>query len=122
MGARTDAAIASWQEEYGIEPANGKWAVLIDELSTLAFELIKVAGDGELSDTAYDLIKILELERSGIRDGDGCWHGCDAAEATIHQAEDACEGSKLKEAKKLAQQCKACRMFRRALYLNEPAA
>ena len=31
----------------------------------------------EISDKAFWLIKIIELERSGIREGDGCWHGSD---------------------------------------------
>jgi hypothetical protein len=30
-----------------------------------------------MSDTASDLIKIIELERSGIRQGDGYWYGSD---------------------------------------------
>ena len=30
-----------------------------------------------MSDMAFELIKIIELERSGIRDGDGCWSGSD---------------------------------------------
>jgi hypothetical protein len=29
---------------------------------------------GESTRTAFDIIRWIELERSGIRDGDGCWH------------------------------------------------
>jgi hypothetical protein len=45
-------------EQTGIEPATGERARLLDELSQAALEAIK----------------IVELERSGIRDGDGYWH------------------------------------------------
>lgn len=46
----------------GIEPATGERAKVLRDLSALCF----------------DVIKIIELERSGIRDGDGYWHGgCD---------------------------------------------
>jgi hypothetical protein len=31
----------------------------------------------EVSQKCFELIKLVELERSGIRDGDGCWHGGD---------------------------------------------
>ena len=61
MGLRTDTQIAAWQEEIGIEPATGEYAEILRKLSNAAFEMIKV----------------IELERSGIRDGDGRWHGSD---------------------------------------------
>ena len=61
MGMRTDFEIASWQEQAGIKPASGERAELLNALSRAAFETIKV----------------IELERSGIRDGDGRWHGSD---------------------------------------------
>jgi len=44
-----------------IEPASGKRAKILEALSKAAFEAIK----------------IIELERSGIRDGDGYWDGSD---------------------------------------------
>jgi hypothetical protein len=62
MGARTDFRIKSWQQEAGIEPATGERAKLLHRLS----------------DTAFHLIRIIELERSGIREGDGRWHYSDA--------------------------------------------
>lgn len=31
-----------------------------------------------MSQEAFELIKIIELEKSGVRDGDGFWHGSDA--------------------------------------------
>ncbi|MGA8649992.1 MAG: hypothetical protein WB677_05120 [Xanthobacteraceae bacterium] len=61
MGSRTDAQIECWQEEAGIKPAIGERAKILEALSQAAF----------------DAIKIIELERSGIRDGDGYWHGSD---------------------------------------------
>lgn len=61
MGTRTDVEIARWQEKAGIEPATGERAEILRKLS----------------DAAFEAIKIIELERSGIRDGDGCWHGSD---------------------------------------------
>jgi hypothetical protein len=61
MGSMTDAEIAAWQRHAGITPASGEQAKLLEALSQAAFTLIK----------------IIELERSGIRDGDGRWHGSD---------------------------------------------
>jgi hypothetical protein len=65
MGRLTDFEIASWQEAAGIEPASGDRARTLDDLSKAAFEAIK----------------IIELERSGIRDGDGRWRGSDVIDA-----------------------------------------
>jgi hypothetical protein len=62
MGLMTEATIVAWQKQAGIEEATGAKA-----------ELLKL-----MSDTAFHLIKVIELERSGIRDGDGYWHGSDA--------------------------------------------
>lgn len=61
MGQRTQAAIAAWQQQAGIEPATGERARILHDLSAACF----------------DTIKIIELENSGIRDGDGYWHGSD---------------------------------------------
>jgi hypothetical protein len=61
MGSRTDARIAAWQEQSGIEPATGERAELLSRLSNAAF----------------DAIKLIELELSGIREGDGHWYGSD---------------------------------------------
>jgi hypothetical protein len=61
MGSHTDYEIAKWQADHGIEPACGSYSEVLEEVSQKCFELIKV----------------IELERSGIRDGDGCWHGSD---------------------------------------------
>jgi hypothetical protein len=67
MGSRTDAEIAAWQKRAGIEPATGERAELLRRMS----------------DAAFELIKIIELERSGIRDGDGGWHGSDVVGGTM---------------------------------------
>jgi hypothetical protein len=61
MGQMTQARIAAWQKAAGIKPAIGGYGAALRDLSNAAFEAIKV----------------IELEQSGIRDGDGCWHGSD---------------------------------------------
>jgi hypothetical protein len=72
MGQMTDAKIAAWQEAHGIGPATGDSAKKLRELSGLA----------------YELIRMIELEISGIRDGDGAWHGCDPLDGTVRQISD----------------------------------
>jgi hypothetical protein len=61
MGMMTNRTIEAWQKRAGIEPATGERA-----------EILRA-----LSEAAFDAIKVIELERSGIRDGDGLWHGGD---------------------------------------------
>ena len=58
MGMRTQLAIEEWQRRAGLEEAQGGRRELLDKLSK----------------AAYELIKFIELEKSGIRDGNGCWH------------------------------------------------
>jgi hypothetical protein len=67
MGVYTDATIAAWQEQSGIKPASGVYADLLRRIS----------------DAAFDAIKLIELELSGIRDGDGYWHGSDVILYTL---------------------------------------
>jgi hypothetical protein len=74
MGARTDFRIASWQKEAGIEPAMGKRAELLHALSKAAF----------------NLIRIIELEQSGIRDGDGRWYGSCAFTSDVDRMAELC--------------------------------
>jgi hypothetical protein len=59
MGQMSQATIEAWQKKAGLEPAADQ-------------ETLR-----RLSDAAFELIKIIELEKSGIRDGDGYWHGGD---------------------------------------------
>jgi hypothetical protein len=59
MGTISNMEIEAWQKQAGIEPATGK-----------RLEALQAAQQACL-----DLIKVLELEISGIRDGDGWWHG-----------------------------------------------
>jgi hypothetical protein len=73
MGMRTDAAIEAWQKQAGIEPATQERAWPLDDMSRAAFVLIK----------------IIELEKSGIRDGDGTWHGSDAVGGVVQELIDA---------------------------------
>ena len=68
MGQMTDMRIAEWQKKAGIEPATGERRKALDDLSR----------------QAYELIRVIELECSGIRDGDGRWHGSDALGGTVH--------------------------------------
>jgi hypothetical protein len=60
MGSMTDVNIEAWQKAAGLEPSPER-------------ELL-----WKMSNAAFELIKVIELERSGIRDGDGYWHGSDA--------------------------------------------
>jgi hypothetical protein len=54
-----DAVIQAWQAAAGINPPTGRQAEILRGMS----------------DKAFELIKVIELELSGIRDGDGYWHG-----------------------------------------------
>jgi hypothetical protein len=66
MGMMTEARIEAWQKAAGIRPATGRQAELLRKMS----------------DAAFELIKVIELHRSGICDGDGCWHGSDVMGGT----------------------------------------
>jgi hypothetical protein len=72
MGMRRDAKIAGWQKAYGIKPPTG------DEAHILR----------RMSDAAFELIKVIQLELSGIRDGDGYWSGSDAMGGTAQNLVD----------------------------------
>jgi hypothetical protein len=61
MGQRTQATIIAFQKNTGIEPATGIRRDILNKLQQAAFEMIRV----------------IELEKSGIRDGDGLWRGGD---------------------------------------------
>jgi hypothetical protein len=61
MGMGRDADISCWQQAAGVVPATGEYANALRRLS----------------DAAFDLIKIIELEISGIRDGGGYWYCSD---------------------------------------------
>ena len=74
MGSSTDARIRAWQEAAGIEPAG-------PELRD-AFE--------RLTKAAHELIAAVPLEVSGIRDGDGHWHGADVIGAVLDNIGSAC--------------------------------
>lgn len=67
MGSRSDATIAAFQEKTGIKPAKGEYADMLNELAQKAF----------------DLIQVVTLEKSGIRDGDGHWHGSDVMGGSV---------------------------------------
>ena len=69
MGQRTDIAIAAFQDRVGLKPVHGQESESLDRLQTLAFELIK----------------IVELEKSGIRDGDGHWYGSDPVTGILQE-------------------------------------
>jgi len=75
MGSITDWKIRTFQKETGIQPATGAEAELLEAMSN----------------TAFELIKIIELERSGIRDGDGHWYGADATTETVRELRKLCD-------------------------------
>ena len=75
MGSLTDAKTEAWQKECGIEPATGERAKLLRALQQAAFEAIR----------------IIELEHSGIRDGDGYWHGSDVIGHMTSDLTDLCQ-------------------------------
>jgi dihydroxyacetone kinase len=65
---RYEAAMAEKHEGgTGINPATGYQRVLLEKLS----------------EAASELIEIIELEKSGIRDGDGFWHASDPLGGTF---------------------------------------
>ena len=39
----------------------------------------------EMQHHCIELFGLLEREKSGTRDGDGTWHGCDPIEATVNR-------------------------------------
>lgn len=69
MGTMTDAKLEAFAEQTGIRPAKGERAKALDAMSMQAFQLIR----------------IIEREASGIRDGDGYWHGSDPLAHTMHE-------------------------------------
>ena len=69
MAVMRDANIAAWQQAHGIQPVAGPRGDFLEGLSR----------------AAYDLIRVVELERSGIRDGDGSWSGSDPLDGTIRE-------------------------------------
>jgi hypothetical protein len=69
MGASTDFHVRQWQESVGIEPATGRGSAILERIAR----------------RAADLIQVVALEKSGIRDGDGWWHGSDALVGTVDE-------------------------------------
>ena len=59
MASQTELKIAEWQSFVGITPAKGRRAEILEKITRHAVSLIQLAA----------------LEKSGIRNGDGCWHG-----------------------------------------------
>ena len=71
MAQQSDARTKEFAEQTGIHAAEGEKASILKELSR----------------QAYELIKIVELERCGIRDGAGSWYGCDPLGGTAKEIE-----------------------------------
>ncbi len=67
MGMVTDWEIADFRARSGI-------AVPEPEIQALWCNL---------QDLAYEVIKVASLEVSGVRDGDGYWHGAEVIGATL---------------------------------------
>jgi len=69
MGARTNAEIEAMRAELGAP----------------SYEIGKLWC--ELQEACFDAIKIAELEKIGIRDGNGYWNGSDVLGAVWHGLE-----------------------------------
>jgi hypothetical protein len=67
MGIRTDEAIRDFQRRAGIEPPTKSQS---DTLKTI-------------SETAHELVETCIREQTGIRDGDGAWHGSDPVDGLL---------------------------------------
>jgi hypothetical protein len=67
--------VAAWREEAGIKGVDSECRQVLEALSLAAFELIK----------------IIPLETSGIRDGDGNWCGYDAMHSVAVNVMSLCE-------------------------------
>jgi len=74
MGMRTEMQIEAWQKNAGLHVPSPTICALWTKLQDACFEAIKIA----------------ELEKSGIRDGDSFWHGSDVIGATLSDLQDIC--------------------------------
>ena len=72
MGSRTRLALIAFAERTGIHPNDEDAADL-----------------RRAQQNAFDLIRVIELELSGIRDGDGYWYGCDPVKSLVDEIHDA---------------------------------
>lgn len=78
MGQQVEANIAAWRKAAGIEgPTDDSWQKL-----------------SEIEKLTFDLMKLIVLEMSGIRDGDGHWYGSDPLDGTIRQIYEVWEGKR----------------------------
>ena len=68
MSLGRDANLASFQEHTGLKPARGRRRQLIKQMQQ----------------EALNLIRLLELEISGIREDDECWAGNDPVSGTVY--------------------------------------
>ncbi|TQE91481.1 MAG: hypothetical protein FKY71_20205 [Spiribacter salinus] len=73
MGARTEANLKAFADQTGIRPATGG---KLDRLNTI-------------QELALELIRLAELEKSGICGGDGAWYGCDPIEGVAREIHEA---------------------------------
>jgi len=69
MGQVRNTTIEMFQKHAGLEPARGQQCEMLKRMQHHAFELIR----------------ILEMEISGIREGDGLWSGCDPVHETVNE-------------------------------------
>jgi hypothetical protein len=69
MGQIRDHQIREFKQRAGIESATGRRAELLEEMKREAAELIEV----------------VVLEETGLRDGDGYWSGCSPLEGIIRR-------------------------------------
>jgi hypothetical protein len=73
MGLQHEFDLQVFEEKTGIKPARGERLQILERISAKAFKLTK----------------IIELERSGIRDGYGIWAGSDAVGGMVEDLIDA---------------------------------
>ena len=71
MGQIRNLNTRDFQERAGIKPATGQRAAVLSDMTRRACELIQM----------------IALEQSGIRDGDGWWSGSDPIAGTVRQLE-----------------------------------
>lgn len=69
MSVWRDANLIAFQEHTGLKPARGRRRQVLERMQQAAF----------------DLIKIFELEISGIREGDGYWAGSDVVHGMVDE-------------------------------------
>jgi hypothetical protein len=85
MGTHTDTMIREWQKRVGLRPATGRCRDILDAMTREAVHLFKYDPSDITVARALELLQVITLEQSGIRDGDGCWHGSDPLSGLVDE-------------------------------------